>query len=845
MTTRGALTHDAQLDALLRQVAAVSVEAARAEPPLPAGSHFGPFRLLEIAGAGGMGVVYRALDERLSREVALKLLPQREGADPQQLLDEARAAASLSHPNLASVYEAGTLEGRAFFAMELVRGTSLRALLQQASGSKADRLDWALGVARGLAALHRAGWLHRDVKPENVMVTPDGVAKLLDLGLARAAAAAAPAQAAGTPGYMSPEQQRGEALDARADVWSLGQVLRELGAPRRVTDRCLEAERGGRFASAVEVVAALEQARRPRPARWRWLVAAPAVALAGWWAWAASHPVKPRRPPPSRRLTGHAMNRPLSDAALSHDGRTFAFVDDDGLFLGDPATPDRLDPVTLEGQPSVVSPARGGFVVLSRDPDGQRSLWHLAGGAAKRFYRGPFKYASASPALDRVVAIEGRRVVVRRTSDGAELHAVTHPASRFLNAAVWSTAGELYAVSASERVQGDLLKVLELWAPDGDAPVWSLRSQRLSQGYVPVVLGWSARGALLYALADLPGEGNGSAVWSLDRPGAEPTLLDHVDGQFFSMLGQAANGHLLTARESTHLRVQLADVSEQGALSQPRTLTQSELDERPCGWESSSAVLLMSLRELVPHLARRALDAPAPQWLRARGWAQTWPTATGRPGELLYWWADRPAEPEGPLRWALQLEAVGTARTLELPAVAVGRLSSMAPGPHGQRVRCAVAARACVLAHVDGEQTSFYDLALDGGAPTLRFTVPTPQTVSLFWALSVDGSRVALADDELLVRVRDRSGRVLAERAVPGLRELRGLAFDAPGTGFYVTGMGADELQRIGWLPHGGGLEVLQTAVSAFGELQLSPDQKTLAYLEKQFDSDVWLTPLD
>ncbi len=838
--SREALTADPQLDALLRQIAAVSAPPEPApppEPPLPAGARIGPYRIVELAGAGGMGVVYRAYDERLTREVALKLLPKGAGA-PEQLLHEARAAASLSHPNLASVYEAGSLDGHGYFAMELVRGSSLRALISAGSGTPAERLEWALGLAKGLAAIHRAGWIHRDVKPENVMVTADGVAKLLDLGLASAASSVA-VQPAGTPGYMSPEQLRGEALDARSDVWALGCVLRELRGPERVTRRCLDPQRERRLASAAEVVTALEEVRAA-PRRWPLVLAAvlllaAAAALAAW----------PKRPAPApkaaRRLTGHSMSRPISDAALSADGRRFAYVDDEGLFLGDPANPERVQRVALAEEVGSVEPGAVGFHLITHGADGQPALWHLSSESAQPelIYRGAFKFASPSARRDRIVSIEGQRVVVRRTSDGAELSAVTHPPERLLMAARWCPAGELYALASAERLDGDTVRSLTVWAPGGAEPLWSVRTQRLAQGYVPVVFGWSARGALLYALADVPGEGDGAAVWSLERPGAEPRELVHVDGNVFATLGESATGQLLTVRETVHLRAQLADVAESGALSNARALTESDLDERPTGWESPGTVLLSSPRNFVPHLARRELGKAQAEWVDGKGWAQTWPTATGRAGELLYWWAEKNGG------WQLALRADGAERAVELPGPVRGEISTTSPPPYAQRVRCALSVRACVLARVEAGRAEVYDLSLDRGAPVLRFAVPAPATGSILFAVSADAERVVLADAESTLRVYDRSGAVVDERRVPEVGELRGLAFDAPGSGFYVSGLGADWVQRVGWLPAGGSFQLLQSAPSALAELWLSPDRRRLAYLEKQFDSDLWLTPME
>jgi serine/threonine protein kinase len=211
------------------------------------GQSLAHFHIVEKIGEGGMGIVYRATDEKLLRTVALKVLPEALAADEQRrrrLLQEARAAAAVTHPNIASVHEVGESAGRIFIAMEYVDGEALRSRLGVPL-DVASALQIALQIARGLAKAHRAQVVHRDLKPDNVMISEDGHVKLLDFGLAklgeeRLQAPAALAQQdtlpevtqhghlVGTPAYMSPEQARGQSVDARTDVYALGVVLYEM-----------------------------------------------------------------------------------------------------------------------------------------------------------------------------------------------------------------------------------------------------------------------------------------------------------------------------------------------------------------------------------------------------------------------------------------------------------------------------------------------------------------------------------------------------------------------------------------------------------------------------------------
>jgi serine/threonine-protein kinase len=191
------------------------------------------YRILEKLGEGGMGVVYRAEDTTLERAVALKFLPPEMTRDPEaraRLLQEARAAAALSHPNICTVHEIGEAEGQTFIAMALIEGEDLRDRIARGPLRLHEAIDLAVQVGEGLAAAHKKGIVHRDMKPGNVMVTTEGRAKVMDFGLAKS-----PGQTrltrtgttTGTIAYMSPEQSRGEDVDHRTDIWSFGVMLHE------------------------------------------------------------------------------------------------------------------------------------------------------------------------------------------------------------------------------------------------------------------------------------------------------------------------------------------------------------------------------------------------------------------------------------------------------------------------------------------------------------------------------------------------------------------------------------------------------------------------------------------
>jgi serine/threonine protein kinase/Flp pilus assembly protein TadD len=206
------------------------------------GRTLGKYQLQSRIGAGAMGEVYLAHDEKLNRRVAVKLIANELALDPERLTrfrKEAHAASSLNHPNIVVVHDFGELDGRPFIVTELVEGVTLRERLKEGPIPVRDAIEMALQVTSALASAHARGLVHRDIKPENVMLRPDGYVKVLDFGLAKLArlepmdgaastAVTDPAQAAGTPSYMSPEQARAEPVDARTDIFSVGAVLYEL-----------------------------------------------------------------------------------------------------------------------------------------------------------------------------------------------------------------------------------------------------------------------------------------------------------------------------------------------------------------------------------------------------------------------------------------------------------------------------------------------------------------------------------------------------------------------------------------------------------------------------------------
>ncbi len=205
----------------------------------------GPYRVLEVIGSGGMGVVYAAHDEKLNRRVAIKVLQPHTAEDPEQrkrLRWDAQAACALQHPNIVTVFEVGTEDGSDYVVMECISGKTLGRLIPKAGLDLETALHYAIQIASGLEAAHQKGIVHRDLKPGNIMVTDSGTVKLLDFGLAKGLAAGLQSgdsprtiegTFAGTVAYVSPEQAEGKPVDVRSDVFSFGSVLFEMVTGRR------------------------------------------------------------------------------------------------------------------------------------------------------------------------------------------------------------------------------------------------------------------------------------------------------------------------------------------------------------------------------------------------------------------------------------------------------------------------------------------------------------------------------------------------------------------------------------------------------------------------------------
>ena len=439
---------------------------------LAPGTKLGPYEILAAIGAGGMGEVYKAKDTRLDRMVAIKVLPEDLAKNPDSLARferEAKAVAALNHPNITALHDIGKQDDAVFAVMELLEGESLRDRLRQGPLTPRKAIELAVQMAHGLAAAHDKGIIHRDLKPDNLWITTEGRLKILDFGLAKqvvltghgsqsflATQAVSPGQVMhteegmilGTMGYMSPEQVRGETVNARSDIFSFGVVLFEMltgkkaftrdtasdtmaailrdDPPevestsgqtismnlRRIVDHCLEKIQARRFHDAQDLAFALENAAAPpsnsnatfaapfapqnRRTSWKWAVLVGGLlALAGIAGWTLRG-----------RLAPSTANSPVAVRFLTYSGRDSSPA----------ASPD------------------GKTIAFTSNRDGQARIWlkQLRGGGELALSAGPDDYPRFSPDGSSILFIrsEGNGTSLYRMSVlGTDLHKVVENAT--------------------------------------------------------------------------------------------------------------------------------------------------------------------------------------------------------------------------------------------------------------------------------------------------------------------------------------------------------------------------------------------------------------------------------
>jgi len=768
---------------------------------LAAGTRLGPYEIVSVLGSGGMGEVYRARDPRLGRAVAIKVLPEATSADAGRRLrfeQEARAAGSLAHPNVLTVFDVGVSDGVPYLVAELLDGTTLRAALAEGPLAAHRALDYAVQVAEGLAAAHAKGIVHRDLKPENLFITKGGRVKILDFGLAKlvrpddlaeagtlagpTSPATHPGQMVGTVAYMSPEQVRGMALDARTDIFSLGSTLYEMltgrqaflrgtavetlnailkeepaglldpsssipVATRLLLARCLDKDREHRAQSAHDLAFALRSLTSaasgasplvlPRFRRWRpSVLGGLALALlAGLWA---GHWLRPLSTQPIvyHRLTFRRGN--VGTARFTPDGRGVVYG---ASWDGAPIDVFSSGLAGLESRPlglagtNLFGVSRSGELALSLPTPGDRKRTKADyGGVLARLGQGS---GAPKEVIENVFSADwtpdGQDLVIARLMPQSPIE---YPVGKPIYSAADGLVRHLRVSPDGRHVafmleEGHALSVRVIDRQGRDTTTTS-RDWRDLWG-----LAWRADGREVW-FTGTRDEGP-KALHALDLSGRERLVLSAPGG--LDLHDISSDGRLLI--EQTHLRSSVF----QTTIGQPR--------ERDLSWMENSVAVALSSDGSLLLLGEGGEGGGEPQaaYLRRTDGAPAVKLADGQPVDL---------SPDG--RWALV--AKGKQRQLLLLPTGSGDAQGITAGDmkFEDEARFVGTSRIWFRASRPGEVRAEYVKEIAGG-PAKRI-----ESSSFFgWlAVSPDGRHVlTMSPSDVVVRDITAGGR--SDRSIAGV----------------------------------------------------------------------------
>jgi serine/threonine protein kinase/DNA-binding winged helix-turn-helix (wHTH) protein len=839
------------------------------------------YRVLEILGGGGMGVVYKAEDLKLGRRVALKFLPEELGNDTKALERferEARAVSALEHLNICPIYEFGEHEGQPFMVMPLLEGQTLRDRLAALAApfSTDEFLHLATQIADGLEAAHEKGIIHRDIKPANIFITNRGAAKILDFGLAKLTVAGEDpvipkppeallhremsdlpegslsltrtGMALGTAAYMSPEQVRGEKLDARTDLFSFGLVLYEMATGQQafsgetaailhhailnrapapvqelnpeipsklegIINKALNKDREQRYQFASEIRAGLEYLKRETSRRRRGGRRPMAIAgflalllVGGTTLWFTNRQASSWVGLPElkqRQLTANSSENAVLSGAISPDGRYLAYADMQGIHIKQIETGETRNvpqPEELKGlQVSwgiVPTWVRDGsrFIANANIPGQEISVWAISvTGGPPRELRHHANAASVSRdgnwvAFVTRLASLGYREVWMMKPDGEQAQKLyeANENSGF-DGGEWSPDGQRLSLGFARQVDDKLEVNIVSRGLKGEPAVVAIPG-----GIVDHT--WSPDGRIIYSLSE-PGPVRDSCnYWGkridagTGKPLEAPRRLTSWAGFCMDNTSATADGKRLAFRKwSWQGSVYVADLEANGArISTPTRLTLNEGRSYPAAWTADSkAVVFGSYRDGEWKIFKQSLGADSAEPIVA-GTETMAGAGTGVSPDGTFVLYSAPSNQNG------SSSALGPDLLMRVP-ITGGRPEVTLTARIYDRPVCAKSpANLCAIAEQtpDRKQLVFtsFDPVRGRVRELTRFNTDPTSGAYYVWDLSPDGTRIAILKySERPIHILSVDGKPPQEIVVKGWSSLQSVNWAADGNGLFAS----------------------------------------------------------
>jgi serine/threonine protein kinase len=891
------------------------------------------YRVLRVLGGGGMGVVYAAEDLKLGRRVALKFLPEELAHDPaamERFEREARAASASNHPNICTIHDVEEHAGQLFLVMELLEGQTLRELISAATSKSTPQgngqvglqlktlIDIAIQTAEGLDAAHKKGIIHRDIKPANIFITNNGQAKILDFGLAKLQHAEALEQqppsaehhlemssdlnltktgvALGTAGYMSPEQIRGEKVDARTDLFSFGLVLYEMSTGHRafggetapivhaavlnqepvavrslnpsvpaklqqIISQALEKERHQRYSDAAKLCFDLNTLKtqvEPRNLRPWWKLGLAALVLAGITGALSFFTQPPRQmglPKVKQRpLTINSPENAVGTGAISPDGKSLIYTDSRGLhlrsmFSGETRNIPLGDALTGEnvqwGEAISWFPDSSSFLVNIKQRSSARDAFGSEGSSVWAF-----SLSNAAPHK-----LRDNAYACGPSPDGSLISFQTNKGRRG-DREIWVMGRDGENARKVYGTDEDGSLACGAWSPHGKRMLYVENDKRfvtrdLEGGPSTVILesaeqipdvNWLSDGRLIYSKLEPAVIGDANCdFWEMqldEKTGkvvGNARQLTNWSGYCMSDSSVTADNKLFTFLKWTnHFTTYLATLDEGGTqIANSRRFTLSETVDQPLDWSpDGNTLILYSNRSGSNGIYKQSLDDDSPRLLVS--------------SEIQN---EARVTPDG--KWVLYIPATHLSRRepthlMRIP-FAGGEPKAISAVRSDARILCAKEpSQLCAIAQPDFNQRQLILTAIDsekGAGPELARLDLDPNESDWFVALSPDGSRIAcLMSPVGPISVLSLGDKTIAEIHVKQWTNLHAIHWAADGKGLFlgsgsVIGSGRGTLLYVDLF---GNAKILWEHASPLLSSP-SPDGRHLAIADHTTDQNLWM----